>query len=138
MNPFRLLRRLLFLIEYHLYAKPKLSKTNAIKLLGVSVSIPPTVFHPQLFFSSKILCEYLSTLELKGKDVLDMGCGSGVISLLAASMGACVVAIDINPVAVTTTADNSRRNHLEQSVRAYQGNLFEPITLDESFDYIFF
>ena len=133
----KLLRRFLFLILYHFYAKPKISKTDVTELFGFSLVVPPTVFHPALYFSSKILGKYISTLDLKDKTVLDIGCGSGILSIIAASKGASVTAIDINPAAVEATIENVRRNHLEHSIVAFHGNLFEPIRDGVAHDYIF-
>ncbi len=46
-----------------------------------------------------------------GERVLDVGCGSGVLGIAAARCGAAeVVAIDIDPVAVSTAAANARVN----------------------------
>jgi ubiquinone/menaquinone biosynthesis C-methylase UbiE len=44
---------------------------------------------------------HFSPSELAGKDVLDFGCGSGTLSLLAAEAGACsVIGIDLNPALI--------------------------------------
>jgi len=48
-----------------------------------------------------------------GASVLDVGCGSGVLALAAASVGAVrVVAVDVDPVAVAATSANAARNGL--------------------------
>ncbi|MBI4548704.1 MAG: methyltransferase [Ignavibacteriae bacterium] len=133
----KLLRRFLFLILYHFYARPKIAKTDITELLGFSLVVPPTVFHPSLYFSSKILGKYVHSLDLKGTAVLDIGCGSGILSLIASSKGASVTAIDINQAAVEATIENAKRNHLEHSIVAFQGNLFEPVRDSEKYDYVF-
>jgi ribosomal protein L11 methylase PrmA len=52
----------------------------------------------------------IDRLELKGKSVADVGTGSGILALAAARAGAeQVVAVDINPYAVTATRENARR-----------------------------
>ncbi len=49
--------------------------------------------------------------------VLDVGCGSGVLSVAACRFGAArVEAIDISPAAVPTTLENARRNSVEQRI----------------------
>jgi ribosomal protein L11 methyltransferase len=48
-----------------------------------------------------------------GATVLDVGCGSGVLSVVAARLGAPYVeAIDISPAAVEATTENAERNQL--------------------------
>jgi len=51
-----------------------------------------------------------------GEKVLEMGCGTGIISLHCAEMGADVTAADVNPHAVSCARCNARRNHIELEV----------------------
>jgi len=60
-----------------------------------------------------------------GLTVLDVGCGSGLLSLVALRAGATVVAIDVNPEAVRATAANARANDLV--VEAVQSDLFDSL-----------
>jgi len=55
--------------------------------------------------------------------VADLGCGSGLISLLAAKLGAQVLAIDINPLCVELTQKNLRLNHLESKAQVQRANV---------------
>jgi ribosomal protein L11 methyltransferase len=51
--------------------------------------------------------------------VLDVGCGSGVLSIAAAKLGACrVVAVDIDPVAVQVTEENAVLNGVAAGIEA--------------------
>jgi len=68
--------------------------------------------------------------------VLDMGTGSGIQAILAASKGANVTAVDINPMAVRCARSNVRRNKLSARVRVLEGNLFDRI--EGKFDLIIF
>ena len=58
------------------------------------------------------LClEWLDGADLRGKTILDYGCGSGVLAIAALKLGAAsAVAVDIDPQAVTATLDNAQRN----------------------------
>lgn len=60
------------------------------------------------------LClEWLDQNSPKNKDVIDYGCGSGVLSLAAAKLGATrITATDIDPQALTATQDNMLRNQI--------------------------
>lgn len=51
-----------------------------------------------------------------GESILEIGCGSGVVSLHCAKMGAKVTAGDINPVAVELTRKNAKLNDLDINV----------------------
>ncbi|AMR32874.1 ribosomal protein L11 methyltransferase [Mucilaginibacter sp. PAMC 26640] len=49
--------------------------------------------------------------DFKGKQVLDMGCGTGILAILAVKLGAArVVAIDYDPVCYESTIENSALN----------------------------
>ena len=53
-------------------------------------------------------------MEPKPDRVLDMGCGSGILAIAAAKLGAKeVIAVDIDPIAVQTTASNAANNRVE-------------------------
>lgn len=57
--------------------------------------------------------------------VLDYGCGSGILAITAAKLGAAAVdAVDLDPRAVETTADNARRNGVD--VRALTAEALPP------------
>lgn len=60
------------------------------------------------------LClEWLDGHSCAGKTVLDYGCGSGILALAAALLGATQVhAIDNDPQALTATRDNAERNNI--------------------------
>ena len=57
---------------------------------------------------------------------IDVGCGSGILALAAAKLGAeSCIAIDLDELAVKVADENIRNNHLEDRVRAVQGDLLE-------------
>jgi len=61
----------------------------------------------------------MSTLVFTDKLVLDYGCGSGILAIAAARLGAdSVWAIDIDTQALTATTDNARRNDVENKIIA--------------------
>ncbi len=56
--------------------------------------------------------------------VLDLGSGSGILSIAAAKLGAAsVLALDVDPIAVEATAANARRNRLAARIEARRGSL---------------
>ena len=59
-----------------------------------------------------------------GARILDVGCGSGILSIAAARLGArSVVALDVDPIAVEATIANARRNRLAGRIDTRQGSL---------------
>jgi release factor glutamine methyltransferase len=81
---------------------------------------------------SYLLIEYVEPMA--GQRVLEMGCGSGLLSLHCAKVGAAVVAVDINQKAVDCTRANLERNHLQAQVR--RSDLFSEV--EGRFDLILF
>ncbi|UTW63418.1 methyltransferase [bacterium SCSIO 12741] len=110
------------------------SKPRMWSWRDINLTVAPGVFHPGLFFSTRVLLKYMLRLPLKGKKVLELGAGSGIISLVAAQRGATVTSTDINPVAIENLKINAIQNGLE--VRALVSDLFDHIP-DPQFDFIF-
>ena len=54
--------------------------------------------------------EALSKIDLEGKRLLDVGCGSGILSLAAKKSGANVWCCDTDEVAIVATKDNMQKN----------------------------
>lgn len=89
---------------------------------GMKLKVNTGVFHPGLFQSSRYMADWLQALDLEGKSVLEIGCGAGLISLVAAKKGAAVTAVDINEHAVRNTQENASANGLTLTVM--QSDLF--------------
>ena len=64
----------------------------------------------------------LEQLVKKGQTVFDVGCGSGILSLAAAGLGAAKVqACDVDPVAVRVARENAELNGLEDTITVHPG-----------------
>ncbi len=134
--PTRLLRGVAHAFVYHLYVRPAITRTDTVSMLGLSLKIPPTVFHPKFYLTSRFFAEYVQGLDLHGKEVLEIGSGSGILSLVAARKGANVTAVDINPTAADCTGRNARANALESNVRVLQSDLFAGLPARSTYDYV--
>ena len=74
----------------------------------------------------ELIEEFLT--EKEGTKVLDLGTGSGILSLTAALCGAKeVLAVDIDPVAVRVAKENVAENDLEKTICVQAGDLFKGI-----------
>jgi len=92
------------LVQWHL------RKKRYYTYRGTTVSIRPGVFHPGFFYSTKFILCYLSELKLSNKSLLELGCGSGLISIVSAKAGAQVTSTDLSSIALTNTKENAILN----------------------------
>lgn len=119
--------------------KPKMKQVVFENIGRYSFTIRPTVFNPKDFVSSEVFISFIKDMELGGSNILDMGSGSGVVSIFAASKGAVCTAVDINPVAVKCINENIIQNHFTKMITAVESDLFESKQLQNKlFDIIFF
>ncbi|CAL4126112.1 unnamed protein product [Meganyctiphanes norvegica] len=72
--------------------------------------------------------------QLSGKRVLDLGCGTGILSMFAAKAGADVTGIDMSEV-IYHAMDIIKENKMEKSIKLCKGRL-EDIDFEEKFDFI--
>ncbi len=78
----------------------------------------------------------LEQLVEDGMSVLDIGCGSGILSIAAARLGAAhVLAVDTDPQAVSATQANVAANRID-NIEVRDGTLDADRTNDERFDIV--
>jgi protein-L-isoaspartate O-methyltransferase len=89
-----------------------------------TIEIDPGVFAPS--HTSRTIAE---ALEIEGEDtVIDVGCGSGVLSFVASRLGARrVVGVDLSSEAVEVATRNAERLGVEDRVEFRVGNLLDPV-----------
>lgn len=94
----------------------------------LELRVPPGVFHPRFFFSSQVMAHWIEAQRWGGLSVLDVGCGSGLLGLVAARAGAQVSVTDISPVAVRAALFNAQHNRL--AVEVFHSDLFDGLSRD--------
>ena len=87
------------------------------------------VVGPGVFTPTHTTVVMADALEINPGDVvLDVGCGSGVLGLVAARLGAArLVGCDVSAEAVDTAAENARRLGLSHRSEFHLGHLFDPV-----------
>jgi methylase of polypeptide subunit release factors len=131
----RALRKFIHFFSYHLILNA--GRTRVTRAAGFTLTVPPTVFHPRIFITSQFFARFISRLDLNGRQVAEVGTGSGVLALAAARAGAeNVVAIDINPNAARAAAANAHANGLGDRVTALCCSLLSAVASRPLFDVI--
>lgn len=105
---------------------------------GLRIRVFPGVFHPQFFFSSKFLANFVEGLPLSGKTFFEPCSGSGFISLISSRNKAIVTASDINPNAVDNIKLNYKNNASQlssENISVHLSDVFDAIPAQQ-FDYI--
>jgi len=85
---------------------------------------PGMAFGTGLHPTTRLCTEALEDAVTGGERVLDLGCGSGILSIVAAKLGVkSVRAVDIEPIASQVAEENARRNRVARTVKAQAGTL---------------
>lgn len=95
---------------------------------------PKMAFGTGTHETTSLCMEFIQNFDLTNFSILDIGCGSGILSILSKKLGAKKVdACDIDPIAIKSTIENSKINNVE--INAFESNLFSNI--NEKYDIIF-
>lgn len=128
----KIIKRMLFAVLSRAY-KHYSSKTRTYDFDELKIKILPGVFHPGFFFSTKFLISYLDKFNLKEKQLLELGAGSGMISIYCVKKGANVTASDISLSAIENIEINASLNNY--SIKVVHSDLFDSIP-EQEFDFI--
>lgn len=87
--------------------------------------------------TTQLCMEALEDRVQPGIKALDLGCGSGVLAITAAKLGAAnILALDIDPLAVKVTAENAAQNGVAEYITAQEGSLESVVGSARRFDLI--
>lgn len=72
--------------------------------------------------TTKMCVQLIEKYVRQGDSALDIGCGTGILSIAAAKLGAAqITAVDIDEVAVRVTRENCAINRTENNINAFKG-----------------
>lgn len=93
----------------------------------IAVKIDPSMaFGTGTHPSTQLCLELIEEYTEPGKPVLDIGCGSGILSIAAIKMGAShALAVDIDPESVKATGEAAVANEVNEKVEAGLGSVVE-------------
>ena len=88
---------------------------------GVVIRLDPGLAFGSGTHPTTALClQWLDSLVLRDRDVLDFGCGSGILAIAALKLGARrAVGVDNDPQALLATADNGERNGVGERLQVF-------------------
>jgi len=85
--------------------------------------------------TTRLCMEWLETHAPEGRSVLDYGCGSGILAMVAKKLGAAEVAgVDIDPQAIVSARENALRNQCE--IDYYLPEDYAPRAKGQPFDVV--
>lgn len=110
-----------------------LRKARKYTYKETTVLVLPGVFHPGFFSSTRLILEYIEQKINPGETLLEIGSGTGLISVIAARKHARVTALDISSAAIENTFLNVKANSVKVDV--VKSDLFDSLD-NKRFDWI--
>lgn len=97
---------------------------------------PASSFGTGQHHTTRLCLELLEKSVKEGDKILDMGCGSGILSIAAMLLGAeSAAAVDIEENAAATAQENARKNNIADEVyKTYFGNILADEALADKID----
>lgn len=118
-------------ISQKITIKPTWEEYSPVSTDEIIIELDPgmafgTGTHPTTVLSIQALEQYIT----KGDTVIDVGSGSGVLSIASSLLGAKeVFAFDLDDIAVKSTEENVKLNRLENKITSKQNNLLDHVDM---------
>lgn len=123
-------------IGKRIVVRPVWEEATDLKPDDIVVALDPgmafgTGTHP----TTQLCLASLDDLVQPGLSVLDLGCGSGILAIAAAKLGAGkILAVDNDPIAVEATIQNAEQNGTSDTIVAQEGSVETVLTSARRFD----
>lgn len=100
-------------------------ETTELQPGDIEIALDPGMaFGTGTHATTQLCLAALEDVMRPGLSVLDLGCGSGILAIAAAKLGAAkIVAVDIDPLSVKATDENAAVNSVADKISAYEGSL---------------
>ena len=112
---------------------------HVVRYGGMDFVVYDQVFSPEVFNGWRVFTARLSKENFIGKDMLEVGCGSGITGLFLCKkkgLGSLLLS-DINPYAVANTRENIDKFGIGDRAEVCQSNVFDKIPKRRRFDIIY-
>lgn len=116
-----------------------LTERELVEIEGKAFVVYPMVFHPGIFFSTHWFASEVVQLVNDCDSFCEVGCGTGVISILAALAhpALSVLSVDVNEHAVENITENIERFSLSDRCTVKKSDVLSALKDDQKFDLIF-
>lgn len=97
---------------------------------------PGTAFGTGLHETTQLCIRQLRKYVTEETNLLDVGCGSGILSIIGRKLGAGnALGIDIDKAAVTASVENAKENKITEGIRFIEGNIIEDAAVKDEAGY---
>lgn len=114
-----------FAVSQKIFIKPSWEPDPEEKYPCIIEIDPEMAFGTGTHETTRLCLQHLEASLRGGEFVLDIGTGTGILAIAAAKLGAnCVLAFDVDPMAVTTAVKNAERNNVKNKISFFTGTVF--------------
>lgn len=110
-------------VEYTSSTQSKVCDFRTKEGVSLKLTIPPTVYPPRR--DTELLLEGLNRIQMEPGELVEIGCGSGAITIIKALEDWKVTAFDVNPLAVAASRGNSEVFGVNDRVTVEEGGVGE-------------
>ena len=104
---------------------PAVEAEKEVKIIKI---IPGMAFGTGSHETTRLAAAFVQKYAASDKRLLDIGCGSGILSILARYRGCQVTSVDLDPLSVRATKENCIRNNIDNGIEVFKSDLIEAVS----------